>query len=160
MTGHATETLGVSGSAPTGVEPSAAHFLACVQALTTEIRIALDAIAANDLLTLTDSICRQEDVCSQLERMPRPANGLPQGEATARAWAQLWDDVEFRIETAVEGLRQVSLKYAFVLQASSRSIRLLTSLCRGYTGDVRSATPDGSPGHLVGLTRRTWSCEA
>ncbi|SEF63293.1 hypothetical protein SAMN05421819_0648 [Bryocella elongata] len=160
MTGPGTETPRAFDSAPQGVEPSAAHFLACVQALTTEIRIALDAIAANDLLTLTDSICRQEDLCFQLDRMPRPDDALAMSGSTARAWAKLWDDVESQIETAVEDLRQVSAGYALVLQTSSRSISLLTSLCRGFAGDVAHASPDRSPNHAGSLTRRTWSCEA
>jgi len=160
MTGQSTGTLYASDSAPTGVEPSAAHFLACVQALTTEIRIALDAIEANDLLTLTDSICRQEDLSSQLERMPRPEESFFHGGNAARAWAQLWGDVESRIESAVETLRHLSAEYALVLQTSSRSISLLTSLCRGYAGDVRMAPTDRSSSHAAGLGQRTWSCEA
>jgi hypothetical protein len=160
MTGQATEILCAPGSAPSGVEPSATHFLACVQALTVEIRIALDAIAANDLLTLTDSICRQEDVCLQLELMPRPVHELARGGGSAREWAQLWGDVESRVATAVEGLRQVSMEYALVLQNSSRSISLLTSLCRGFSGELRPAANDRPSGHANILTRRTWSCEA
>lgn len=160
MTGFSNATSSPSAPLPAGVPTSAAHFLACVEALTAEIRIALAAIAANDLLTLTDSICRQEDVCAQLERMPRPSAAVLRSGNVGRIWAEQWGALESRIETAVETLRQISTEYSLVLEASSRSIGLLASLCRGYSGEVRpidsvrSKTPQGGSG------RRTWSCEA
>jgi hypothetical protein len=91
--------------------------------------------------------------------MPQPAEVSPTRGNAAKAWAEVWGDFESRIEMAVDSLRHVSTEYALVLQTSSRSISLLTSLCRGYAGEVRSTISDRPSRHPGNLVRSTWSCE-
>ena len=121
-----------------------------LQALAFEMRVAMQAIASNSLSTLEASVAKQEMLChallklsARLQQESRPSDLGPSFPA---------DPVEKRTAAAGKALRELNTQYASLLKHSGRSIALLSSLCRSYTGhfpEVRRTM----------VKRQTWSCE-
>lgn len=142
-------------SSPPASEPNAEAFLSAVRALIAKIRQAVEAIEANDLARLTASIHDQEELCAQLAMMPRPSTIV---DFESSAAAEMWRAVDGRIDAALEVLRRTSLEYSLILESSSRSIELLSALCRGCSGDVHPVAAASSSGRSL-PSASTWSCE-
>lgn len=121
-------------------QTGASTYLQQLQALACEISLAMDAIAANALSRLQESVARQEMLCSLLA-------------GTARAPRFISDRaVETKIQQASEAIRELNLQYAALLRHSGRSIALLLSLCRTHTGQFQEVRGPR-------WKRQTWSCE-
>lgn len=121
-----------------------------MQALAFELRVAMQAIAANSLASLEASVAKQETLCAALLKLARRL------EEEARVQPRLSfpeAPVEQRVVATMKSLHEVNTQYASLLKHSGRSIALLSSLCRSHTGHFpqdRRAT----------VKQQTWSCEA
>jgi hypothetical protein len=129
----------------------AATYLQHLQALASELSIAMDAIAGNAITRFQESVAKQEILCSVLATMAHTIS------ETARLSGQpslvVTDvSVEQNIQTTSRAISQLNLQYAALLRHSGRSIALLVSLCRSHTGQHLEAGGSRSK-------RQTWSCE-
>jgi hypothetical protein len=129
----------------------AATYLRELQALASEIDVAMEAIATNALANLQASVAKQEVLCDSLAMMARAAGRSVQ---PSELHAPLLIDVavEVKIRATISAIRNLNLQYAALLKHSGRSIAILASLCRSHTGrfdDIDGTRPK----------RQTWSCE-
>jgi len=129
----------------------ATTYLQQLQALALEISVAMDAIAANALPRLQESVAKQEMLCASLATM---ANTVSEGLGLSEQSLLSCIDpaVELKIRTASGAIRELNLKYAALLKHSGKSIALLISLCRSHTGQFQEARGPR-------LKHQTWSCE-
>jgi hypothetical protein len=129
----------------------AAAYLQELQALAFEISVAMDAIAANAIISFQESVAKQEMLCAVLATM---ANTMSEKiRLSGQAKLFLSDgSVERKIQATSGAIRELNLQYAALLKHSGRSIALLVSLCRTHTGQHQEA---GGPRSK----RHTWSCE-
>jgi hypothetical protein len=129
----------------------AARYLQQLQALAFEISVATDAIAANALPKLQESVAKQEMLCSDLATMADSVNeGFRSSERTLLAHSD--NAVELKIRATSKAISELNLQYAALLKHSGRSIALLASLCRSHTGNFQEA-------HGPRRKHQTWSCE-
>jgi hypothetical protein len=129
----------------------ASAYLRQLQALACEISVAMDAIAANALPKLQESVANQEMLCASLATMVntvsddiRSANQLP--------LPGIDTEVEQKIRTTRRSILELNLQYAALLKHSSRTVALLSSLCRSHAGQIQEARGPR-------LKYQTWSCE-
>ena len=137
--------------APASRDQLAAAYLQQMQALGREISISMDAIGANALPTLQESIAKQEMLCASLACM---ANEVSEGFRTSEppSFSGIDSAVERKIGAARKALLDLNLKYAALLKHSGRTIALLSTLCRSHTGQFQEARGPR-------LKYQTWSCE-
>ena len=129
----------------------AATYLHQLQALVREISVATDAIAANALQRLQESVARQEMLCATIATMAHSAgNGTQSSEQPL--FPGIDPVIQSKIQAARGAIRELNLKYAALLKHSGRSIALLASLCRSHTGQFQEARGPRSK-------QQTWSCE-
>ena len=137
--------------APASRDQLAAAYLQQMQALGREISISMDAIGANALPTLQESIAKQEMLCASLACM---ANEVSEGFRTSEppSFSGIDSAVERKIGAARKALLDLNLKYAALLKHSGRTISLLSMLCKCHTGQFQEARGPRSK-------YQTWSCE-
>ena len=137
--------------APASRDQLAAAYLQQMQALGREISISMDAIGANALPTLQESIAKQEMLCASLACM---ANEVSEGFRTSEppSFSGIDSAVERKIGAARKALLDLNLKYASLLKHSGRTIALLSTLCKSHTGQFQEARGPR-------LKYQTWSCE-
>jgi hypothetical protein len=137
--------------APASRDQLAAAYLQQMQALGREISISMDAIGANALPTLQESIAKQEMLCASLACM---ANEVSEGFRTSEppSFSGIDSAVERKIGAARKALLDLNLKYAALLKHSGRTIALLSTLCKSHTGQFQEARGPR-------LKYQTWSCE-
>ena len=131
-----------------------ARYLQCLDALRLEIANAIEAIAANALDRLQDSIAKQETLCFRLQILAN-ADAAHHREALDRAVCSQAAPAPLYRESqeSYRILCAISLEYAAILRHSGKTITLLDSLCRGYRGAFSSVS--GAEGD-----RPMWFCEA
>jgi hypothetical protein len=129
----------------------AAAYLLQLQALASEISMAMDAIAANALASFQESVAKQEMLCGVLASM---ANAISARVTSSGQTPLVLSDssVEPKIRATSEAIRELNLQYAALLRHSGKSIALLASLCRFHTGQFQEARGPRSK-------RQTWSCD-
>jgi hypothetical protein len=128
----------------------AGDYLHLLRALALELERAMTAIAANDLPELEDSVSNQQELSARLTLLAESwRTSLTSDHA---AWV---DGVDASLRQQIRGaageLQKLNLRYSLLLQHSSRSIALMTSLFRSFRGQLQEA-----PG--AGLQQQTWSC--
>jgi hypothetical protein len=129
----------------------AATYLQQLQALAFEITVATDAIAANALAKFQESVSKQEMLCATLAAMASTvSDGFRPSDQSSLPGID--PQVQSKIRAAHGSIRKLNLQYAALLKHSGRSIALLSSLCRSYTGQYQEARGPRSK-------RQTWSCE-
>jgi hypothetical protein len=132
-------------------DQTAAIYLQQMQELAHEISIAMEAIAANKLPRLQESVARQEMLCASLATMANTVSeGFSSSEAPLRSGVDT--SVEHRIRAAGSAIRELNLQYAALLKHSGKSIALLSLLCSSHTGQFQEARGPR-------LKHQTWSCE-
>jgi hypothetical protein len=129
----------------------AATYLQQMQELASEISVGMDAIAANKLPNLQDSVSRQEMLCSSLATM---ANVVSEGFRSpgAPSPSSIDPSIERKIQAAGVAIQELNLQYAALLRHSGKSIALLSLLCNSITGQFQEARGPR-------LKHQTWSCE-
>lgn len=138
------------GTLPTR-DQIAATYLKQMHELASEISVAMDAIAANKLPKLKESVARQEALCAGLADMANTvSDGVRSPDTAARAGVDM--SIERKIQAAGESIRRLNLQYAALLKHSGKSIALLSLLCNSYAGRFQEAR-----GPRMKL--QTWSCE-
>jgi hypothetical protein len=128
----------------------AGEHLHLLRALALELQRAMAAIAASDLPELEDSVANQQELSARLTLIAEDwATSLKSDPA---AWFEGVDaSLRDQIRSAAAELRKLNLRYSLLLQHSSRSVALMTSLFRSFRGQLQEA-----PG--AGLHKQTWSC--
>jgi hypothetical protein len=129
----------------------AANYLQQMQELASEISVAMEAIAANKLPKLQESVARQEMLCAGLASM---ANTVSEGVRSPETPSRTGIDpsIERKIQAAGSAIRELNLQYAALLRHSGKSIALLSLLCNSHAGRFQEARGPR-------LKRQTWSCE-
>ncbi len=125
-------------------------YLQQLLSLALEIRLGMEAIASNAFSRFRESVAKQEMLCDLLTSIARTIHAEAssgQGQLTVSDHS-----LEERIRQTSEAIRQLNLQYAALLRHSGRSLALLASLCRSYTGKFQEARGPR-------LKRQTWSCE-
>ena len=129
----------------------AAAYLQEMRALAREISISMDAIAANALSKLQESIAKQEMLCANLASM---AHAVSEGfkPFAQPSFSGIDAAVEKKIGATRKTLLDLNLKYAALLKHSGKTISLLSTLCKSHTGQFQEARGPR-------LKYQTWSCE-
>jgi hypothetical protein len=129
----------------------AAEYLQSLRAMTGELERAMQAIAGNALPDFEESIDTQQVLSARLAKL---ADELcaPLEATPAIARAAMDEDTMRQIRTADETLQQLNRRYAALLQHSSRSVALMTSLFSSFQGQIQEASGPR-------LKHQTWSCQ-
>ena len=129
----------------------AATYLQQMQELALEISAAMDAIAANKLSSLQESVAKQEMLCAGLATMANTVSEELRSPETP-SHSGIDPTIERRIQAASISIRELNLQYAALLKHSGKSIALLSLLCNSHAGRFQEAREPR-------LKRQTWSCE-
>jgi hypothetical protein len=142
-----------------GAQPrtsKAEEHLNLLRSLSIELERAIGAISSNNLPELEDSVSNQQylsarlsQLASELSPPAAPSNALltnPGGNPAA-------GDLLPEIRAAAAELDRLNLRYSFLLQFSSRSVALMTSLFNSFKGQLKEGSGDRSK-------LQTWSCRA
>ena len=121
-----------------------------LQALAYEMRVAMQAIASNSLPALEASVAKQEMLCHVLLKLSKRLQQDADSSASDSAFPA--DPVEQRAAATARSLGELNTQYASLLKHSGRSIALLSSLCRSYTGQFPQE-------RRARTKQQTWSCE-
>lgn len=128
----------------------AGDYLHLLRALALELERAMTAIAANDLPELEDSVANQQELSARLTVIADAWRTSLTSDCAV--WADGVDSsLRRQIGNAAGELQQLNHRYSLLLQHSSRSVALMTSLFRSFRGQLQEA-----PG--AGLQQQTWSC--
>jgi hypothetical protein len=129
----------------------AATYLEQLQALVFEINAAMDAVAANALSRLEESVAKQEMLCASLVTMANAVSDESRSSEQPLP-SRLDAALELKIRATSGVIRNLNLQYAALLKHSGRSIAVLASLCRSHTGQSQEARGPR-------FKHQTWSCE-
>jgi hypothetical protein len=124
----------------------ASVYLQYLENLAEEIFISMEAITSGALPDFQASVAKQEMLCATLASL---AGGVDEKVGRARS-IDPW--IVARIQAKIIAVRELNLHYAALLKHSGRSIDILASLCRSYTGRFQEAR---GPRQKY----QTWSCE-
>jgi len=128
-----------------------ATYLQQMRELEREVFAAMDAIAANALPRLQESVARQEMICATLTPLVNTiGKSFDSSEPLSCSGAET--AIELRVRAANKSIRDLNLQYAALLKHSGKSIAVLTALYRSRTGQFQEA-------HGSRLKHQTWSCE-
>lgn len=134
-------------SLPLNANGAASEYLRSLKALASEITNAMDAIAENAPDKVKASVAMQEMLCTEATAMANALMGLARADAS-----QLGPAMTLEIKRTQQEVDGLMLRYRMLLEHSSKSIEVLSSLCNSYgAGSSRGAYP--------GMACRTWSCE-
>jgi hypothetical protein len=129
----------------------AAAFLQQMQEMAREISAAMDAIAGNAIPRFQESVVKQEMLCASLAAMANTASeGFPSSKSPL--FSGIDAALDLKIRAASKAICELNLQYSALLKHSSRSIALLSLLCRSHTGQFQEARGPR-------LKHQTWSCE-
>lgn len=122
-----------------------------LRSLAAELEKAMQAIAANNLQELEESVASQQDLSARLSQLavamssPPPAQSLPAADCIA-------PDLMREIRGAAAELQRLNLRYSYLLQHSSRSVELMAALFNSFKGQFKEASG-------ARLKLQTWSCQ-
>jgi hypothetical protein len=125
------------------------HLLQCLSA---ELERAMQAIARNAISDLEDSIATQEILTDRLSRLARELSAPLAGETDPGPAASGIDDALLQqIHAASAALRRLNLRYSLLLQHSTRSVVMMTSLFTSLRGQFQEVSGPR-------WKQQTWSC--
>jgi flagellar biosynthesis/type III secretory pathway chaperone len=127
------------------------EYLEHLRSLTQELERSIQAIKANQLSPLEESVTNQHALAERLREL---ADDLRKLEPAHVAGSQIASDEEIvgQIQSATETLRTLNRRYAALLQLSSHSVGLMISLFSSFRGQIQE-----DPG--TRLKHQTWSCQ-
>lgn len=129
----------------------AGEHLQLLRSLASELERAMDAMARNDLQELEDSVTNQQELSQQLGQLADELGSS--AYASNPVPAEPTDsDLMGEIRTAAGELQRLNFRYSVLLQHSSRSVALMTSLFTSFQGQLREASGPR-------LKQQTWSCQ-
>jgi uncharacterized phage infection (PIP) family protein YhgE len=132
-------------------ESKAAEYLQALRSMTRELERAMQAIAHNALPDFEESIDNQQVLSARLVQLADELSA-PLAAQPAIARATMDKDIMQQIRTADGTLQQLNRRYAALLQHSSRSVALMTSLFSSFHGQFQEASGPR-------LKHQTWSCQ-
>jgi hypothetical protein len=129
----------------------AVEYLQLLRSMTGELERAMQAIARNALPELEESIDSQQVLSARLAKL---ADDLcvPLQTKPVIARTKIDEDMMRQIRSADETLQRLNQRYAALLQHSSRSVALMTSLFSSFQGQFQEASGPR-------LKHQTWSCQ-
>ena len=128
----------------------AAEYLQSLRALAVELERAMDAIARNSLAEFEESVEAQQSLSSRLGELARELSA-PLETDSANTEARLDHDMTNLIQSASGTLQKLNLRYAALLDHSSRSVAMMASLFSSFKGQFQEASGPR-------LKHQTWSC--
>jgi len=132
----------------------AGEHLRLLRSLARELERAMAAIAGNNLEELENSIATQQELSLRLgelaEHLRAPQPAAP--SAAPSAADSIDEDFRNQIRAANHELQKLNLRYALLLQHSSRSVAMMASLFNSFRGQFQEASG-------ARLNHRTWSCQ-
>ncbi|MGD0797097.1 MAG: hypothetical protein ABR910_05165 [Acidobacteriaceae bacterium] len=132
-------------------ELKAAEYLDSLRALSFELERAMQAIAGNSLAEFEESVAIQQALSSRLGELAGELSGpLEAGGSGMKAGG--YGEVAQQIQAASGTLQRLNLRYAALLQHSSRSVALMASLFSSFKGQFQEASGPR-------LKQQTWSCQ-
>jgi gas vesicle protein len=132
-------------------ELKAAEYLQSLRDLAHELERAMQAIASNALADFEESIAVQQTLCCRLGEIARELSA-PLEAQTEGMETRLDNDMTQQIQDASGVLEKLNLRYAALLQHSSRSVALMASLFSSFKGQFQEASGPR-------LKHQTWSCQ-
>lgn len=141
----------MTGGDPRARNVKAGEHLRLLRSLAGELERAMLAISSNNLQELEESVANQQDLSARLEHL---ATGLSDSPVAPNVFPSdsIAPDLMVEIRAAAAELQFLNLRYALLLQHSSRSVALMASLFNSFTGQLKEAS-----GARVKL--QTWSCQ-
>jgi hypothetical protein len=127
------------------------EYLEHLQSMAQELERSMEAIAANTLTPLEESIANQQAIAIRLRELARDLSKPAEGEPAAAAPTD--ESLMLQIRDAAERLKNLNKKYSALLKLSTHSVGLMISL---YTSSKGQMKENVGPA----LKRQTWSCEA
>jgi gas vesicle protein len=132
-------------------ELKAAEYLQSLRDLARELERAMQAIARNGLADFEESIAAQQTLSYRLGEIARELSA-PLEAQTEGMETELDNDMTKQIQDASGVLQKLNLRYAALLQHSSRSVALMASLFSSFRGQFQEASGPR-------LKHQTWSCQ-
>ncbi len=140
--------LKVISEAP-GRNQKAVEYLNLLHSLSSELEHAIEAITTNSVVDLEESIATQyllsARIISASHDLPLPVH-LKAGSSQSTS-----DEVMDQIHAAARRLQTLHQHYSILLQYSSRSVSLMSTLFKSIQGEYQEL---GN-----GMKQPTWSCE-
>ena len=140
---------------------NAAEYLELLRSLAGEMERAIVAITHNALSDLEESVSNQQTISARLLVLAgalsgplksNPARSNPRPAAPARSAGNIDADMIEQILVANESLQKLNRRYAALLEHSSRSVALMSSLFSSLQGQFKEASGPR-------LKHQTWSCQ-
>lgn len=135
--------------APIRRDDAAGH-LELLRALARELENAMNAMVANDIAGLEDSVSRQEALCSRLASFAEAQNAAARAGTGAAAGVD--PELQQQVRAATAAVDALNRRYAILLQHASGSVAMMVSLFRSFQGEIGEGT--GARGRHA-----TWSCQ-
>jgi hypothetical protein len=129
----------------------AAEHLESLHSLANELEKAMRAIANNAVSDLEESVTNQQILCARLIKLAGELS-LPVEDYPSASIGAIDEDLMHQIWAASGTLHQLNQRYAALLQHSSRSVALMTSLFSSFQGQIQEVSGPGSK-------HQTWSCQ-
>ena len=133
------------------MEDNSVFYLQQLEELISEMSIGMDAIAANSVDKLKQSVACQEALCASMAATTI-ADGNRLRDLSQSAFPLSEEGIELTIWNASNTIRQLNLQYDALLKQSGKTISLLAALCDNHTG--RAHEPQS-----LWPKQQTWSCE-
>jgi hypothetical protein len=140
---------------------NAAEYLQLLRSLAGEMERAIGAIRHNALAELEESVSNQQSMSARLLVLAgalsgplksNPAKSSPRPAAPAQSASNVDADMIEQILVANESLQKLNRRYAALLEHSSRSVALMSSLFGSLQGQFKEASGPR-------LKHQTWSCQ-
>lgn len=137
------------------------EYLEHLESMAQELERSMEAIAANSLEPLEESIANQQALAVRLRELAKNLS-KPDGARTtgdgpvATGPTSVGPDDEalmLQIRSAAERLKKLNQKYSALLKLTTHSVGLMISLYRSHKGQMQE-----SVGPV--MKQQTWSCEA
>jgi hypothetical protein len=130
---------------------TAAEYLQLLRSLAGEMERAMKAIAQNALPDLEESVASQQIMSARLlvlaDELSAPLKSNP-----AASPIKIDEDMMQQVHVAGDALQNLNRRYAALLQHSSRSVALMSSLFSSFQGQFKEASGPR-------LKHQTWSCQ-
>ena len=127
------------------------EYLEHLQSMAQELERSMQAIAANSLEPLEESIANQQALAVRLRELAKNLSKSAENGSTAAASED--ESLMLQIQSAADRLRTLNQKYSALLKLTTHSVGLMISLYRSHKGQMQE-----SVGPV--LKQQTWSCEA
>ena len=140
---------------------NAAEYLELLRSLAGEMERAIEAITHNALSDLEESVSNQQTISARLLVLAgalsgplksNPVRSNRVASSPARSASNIDADMIEQVLVANESLQKLNRRYAALLEHSSRSVALMSSLFSSLQGQFKEASGPR-------LKHQTWSCQ-